>query len=38
MQIDQAVAGALFAALTPAGVKAALSAAEALEADHDAAL
>ena len=38
MQIDQAVAGALLAALTPAGVKAALRAAEALEADHDAAL
>jgi len=38
VQIDQAVAGALLAALTPAGVKAALLAAEALEADHDAAL
>ena len=37
-QIDQAVASALLAALTPAGVKAALRAAEALEADHDAAL
>jgi len=37
-QIDQAVAGALLAALTPAGVKAALQAAEALEQDHDAAL
>ena len=37
-QIDQAVVGALLAALTPAGVKAALQAAEALEADHDAAL
>lgn len=37
-QIDQAVAGALLAALTPAGVKAALAAAEALEQDHDAAL
>ena len=37
-QIDQAVAGALLAALTPAGVKAALTAAEALEHDHDAAL
>src|SRR3954449_13240183 len=37
-QIDQAVAGALLAALTPAGVKAALAAAEALEHDHDAAL
>ena len=38
MQIDHAVADALLAALTPAGVKAALTAAEALEADHDAAL
>ncbi len=38
MQIDQAVAEALLAALTPAGVKAALQAAETLEADHDAAL
>jgi DNA invertase Pin-like site-specific DNA recombinase/uncharacterized protein YndB with AHSA1/START domain len=38
VQIDQAVAGALLAALTPAGVKAALLAAEALEQDHDAAL
>jgi DNA invertase Pin-like site-specific DNA recombinase len=37
-QIDEAVAGALLAALTPAGVKAALRAAEALEHDHDAAL
>jgi DNA invertase Pin-like site-specific DNA recombinase len=37
-QIDQAVAGALLAALTPAGVKAAVHAAEALEQDHDAAL
>jgi DNA invertase Pin-like site-specific DNA recombinase len=37
-QIDQAVAGALLAALTPAGVKAALQAAEALEQDHDTAL
>ena len=37
-QIDQAVAGALLAALTPAGVKAAVQAAEALEVDHDAAL
>jgi DNA invertase Pin-like site-specific DNA recombinase len=37
-QIDQAVAAALLAALTPAGVKAALQAAEALEHDHDAAL
>ena len=38
IQIDEAVTAALLAALTPAGVKAALSAAEALEADHDAAL
>jgi Recombinase/Recombinase zinc beta ribbon domain len=37
-QIDEAVARALLAALTPAGVKAALTAAEALERDHDAAL
>jgi len=37
-QIDQAVAEALLAALSPAGVKAALRAAEALEQDHDAAL
>ena len=37
-QIDQAVTGTLLAALTPAGVKAALQAAEALEQDHDAAL
>jgi DNA invertase Pin-like site-specific DNA recombinase len=37
-QTDQAVAGALLAALTPAGVRAALQAAEALEHDHDAAL
>ncbi|MDP9258122.1 MAG: recombinase family protein [Actinomycetota bacterium] len=37
-QIDQAVADALLAALTPAGIKAALAAAEALEHDHDAAL
>ena len=37
-QIDEAVAGALLAALTPAGVKAALAAAEALEHDHNAAL
>jgi DNA invertase Pin-like site-specific DNA recombinase len=37
-QIDQAVAAALLAALTPAGVKAAVQAAEALEHDHDAAL
>lgn len=38
VRIDEAVAGALLAALTPAGVKAALAAAEALEQDHDAAL
>ncbi|MGH2872243.1 MAG: recombinase family protein, partial [Solirubrobacteraceae bacterium] len=38
VQIDQAVARALLAALTPAGVKAALHAAEALEQNHDAAL
>ena len=38
VQLDQAVARALLAALTPAGVKAALHAAESLEADHDAAL
>ena len=37
-QIEDAVAAALIQALTPAGVKAALRAAEALEADHDAAL
>jgi hypothetical protein len=37
-QIDEAVGGALLAALTPAGVRAALAAAESLEADHDAAL
>jgi DNA invertase Pin-like site-specific DNA recombinase len=37
-QIDQAAAAALLAALTPAGVRAALQAAEALEQDHDAAL
>jgi DNA invertase Pin-like site-specific DNA recombinase/DNA-directed RNA polymerase subunit RPC12/RpoP len=37
-RIDAAVAGALLEALTPAGVKAALQAAEALEQDHDAAL
>jgi DNA invertase Pin-like site-specific DNA recombinase len=37
-QIDEAVADALLAALTPAGVKAALAAAESLEHDHDAAL
>jgi DNA invertase Pin-like site-specific DNA recombinase len=38
VRIDEAVSGALLAALTPAGVKAALTAAEALEQDHDAAL
>jgi uncharacterized protein YndB with AHSA1/START domain len=38
LQIDEAVAAAVLAALTPAGVKAALQAAEALEADHDTAL
>ena len=38
MRIEEAVAAALIQALTPAGVKAALRAAEALEADHDAAL
>jgi DNA invertase Pin-like site-specific DNA recombinase len=37
-RIDQAVVEALLAALTPAGIKAALQAAETLEADHDAAL
>ncbi|MGZ6639934.1 MAG: recombinase family protein, partial [Solirubrobacteraceae bacterium] len=37
-RIDEAVASALLAALTPAGVKAALAAAEALEQNHDAAL
>jgi len=37
-RIDEAVADALLQALTPAGVKAALRAAEALEQDHDAAL
>jgi DNA invertase Pin-like site-specific DNA recombinase len=37
-QIDHAVTRALLAALTPAGVKAALQAAETLEQDHDAAL
>ena len=37
-RIEEAVAAALIQALTPAGVKAALRAAEALEADHDAAL
>jgi excisionase family DNA binding protein len=38
MQIDQAVTEAFLAALTPAGVEAALAAAEALAADRDAAL
>lgn len=38
VQIDQAVATAFLEALTPAGVKAALAAAEQLEANHDAAL
>lgn len=38
VQIDQAVTAAFLAALSPAGVAAALAAAEALEADHDAAL
>jgi DNA invertase Pin-like site-specific DNA recombinase len=37
-QIDQAVTAAFLAALAPAGVDAALVAAETLEADHDAAL
>jgi DNA invertase Pin-like site-specific DNA recombinase len=37
-QIDEAVAEALLGALTPAGVKAALIAAESLQADHGAAL
>jgi DNA invertase Pin-like site-specific DNA recombinase len=37
-QIDEAVAEALLGALTPAGVKAALIAAESLETDHSAAL
>jgi DNA invertase Pin-like site-specific DNA recombinase len=37
-RIDEAVTDALLAALTPTGVSAALRAAEALEADHDAAL
>ena len=37
-RIDEAVAGALLDALTPAGIKAALQAAESLEQDHDAAL
>jgi DNA invertase Pin-like site-specific DNA recombinase len=38
VQIDQAVTAAFLAALAPAGVQAALAAAESLEADHDAAL
>ena len=38
VRVDEAVASALLDALTPAGVKAALRAAEALEQDHDAAL
>jgi hypothetical protein len=38
VQIDQAVAEAFCAALTPAGIQAAVAAAERLEADHDAAL
>ena len=38
VRIDEAVAGALLDALTPAGVKAALQAVESLEQDHDAAL
>jgi hypothetical protein len=37
-QIDQAVAQAFCQALTPAGIQAAVAAAERLEADHDAAL
>ncbi len=38
VQIDRAVTTAFLAALTPAGVQAALAAAETLEADHDTAL
>jgi len=38
VQIDQAVTDAFIEALKPAGVKAALAAAEQLEANHDAAL
>ena len=38
VQIDQAVTAAFLAALAPAGVQAAVDAAEAIEADHDAAL
>jgi glycosyltransferase involved in cell wall biosynthesis len=37
-RIDEAVEGVLLVALTPAGVKAALIAAESLETDHDQAL
>ncbi len=38
VQIDQAVTTAFLAALAPAGVEAAIAAAEALETDHDTAL
>ncbi|MFL6295454.1 MAG: recombinase family protein [Actinomycetes bacterium] len=38
VQLDQAVAEAFLKALTPAGIQAAVAAAERLEADHDAAL
>jgi DNA invertase Pin-like site-specific DNA recombinase len=38
MQIDEAVARAVLAALAPLGIEAALAAAERLEADHDGAL
>jgi DNA invertase Pin-like site-specific DNA recombinase/predicted DNA-binding transcriptional regulator AlpA len=38
MQIDNAVAQAVLAALAPLGIEAALAAAERLEADHDGAL
>jgi excisionase family DNA binding protein len=38
VQLDLAVAEAFLAALTPAGIQAAVAAAEQLEADHDAAL
>jgi DNA invertase Pin-like site-specific DNA recombinase len=38
IQLDQAVAGAFVAALSPAGLQAAVAAAQQLEADHDAAL
>ena len=37
-RIDEAMSGALLDALTPAGIKGALQAAESLEQDHDAAL